>query len=169
MPSRTALRRRCGDRGAAAVEFALVLTPMLYLIFGGMSYAYMFSFRQALSQAASEGARAAVGAFATVGTPCSPTGPFTSSCPAQLAASEAVASALDTYGRACSVKDLTCTIKVGVKGTGVNDVPSCATGHTCISVQVSYPYRSKNLLPTVPGMGFILPKDLTFASVVQLT
>ena len=56
---RLMLRDRRGDRGAAAVEFALVLVPLMLIVFGIISYGFMLSFRQTLSQAATEGARAA--------------------------------------------------------------------------------------------------------------
>ena len=52
-------RRAPSERGAAAVEFALVVPLLLLLIFGIISYGMMLSFRQGLTQAASEGARAA--------------------------------------------------------------------------------------------------------------
>ena len=158
--------RRHGDRGAAAVEFALILTPMLYLIFGGIAFAYMFSFRQALSQSASEGARAAVGSYNAGDPTCAAAGPYTAAaCPAQYAASVAVANALNTYGRSCGSQFLTCSIVVGTSGS----IAACAAGHTCISVTVSYPYRDHSLLPTVPGTGFVLPSELAFTSVVQLS
>ncbi len=165
---RRLVRRRHDERGAAAVEFALVLTPMLYLIFGGIAYAYMFSYRQALSQSASEGARAAVGAYNVGGPTCASGGPFTTTCPSQNAAASAVTNALNTYGQSCGSDNLSCTIVVGTSATNPA-IPTCAVGHSCISVTVSYPYRDHSLLPTVPGMGFVLPSDLTFTSVVQLT
>ena len=54
-------RRRVArqDRGAAAVEFALVVPFLLLLVFATISFGMMLSFRQTLSQAATEGARAA--------------------------------------------------------------------------------------------------------------
>ena len=51
-------RARERERGAAAVEFALVVPLLLVLVFGIISYGYMLSFRQSISQAAAEGARA---------------------------------------------------------------------------------------------------------------
>jgi len=153
-------RRRRNESGAAAVETALCLTfIVLPLVFGIISYAYMFSFRQALSQAAAEGARAAVGA--TTGVACPPGGPFNSGCPAQYAASQAVANDLSQYGMACGTNHLTCTISVPA---------DCNDGaNQCISVRVTYPYRSHSLMPTIPGFGFILPPDLSFTSSVTVS
>ena len=56
-------RRRRSESGAAAVEFALVLPLLMLLLFGIISYGVMLSFRQSLSQAAAEGARAAAVTF----------------------------------------------------------------------------------------------------------
>ncbi|GAA1735467.1 hypothetical protein GCM10009681_02340 [Luedemannella helvata] len=50
-------RRR--DRGAAAVEFALVLPVLLILVFGIIDFGRMLNAKITLTQAAREGARAA--------------------------------------------------------------------------------------------------------------
>ena len=140
--------RRRDQRGAAAVETALCICfIVLPLVFATIAYAYMFSFRQALSQAASEGARAAVGA---------PTADVTSS------AQTAIGNALSTYNMTCGAKNLTCTVSAPT-ATG------CPSPHTCVTVTVSYPYRDHSLLPTVPGLGFTLPSELSFTSVVQVS
>ena len=51
--------RRRGRRGAAAVEFALVVPLLLLIVLGIVDFGFMLSDRQAVSQAAAEGARAA--------------------------------------------------------------------------------------------------------------
>jgi Flp pilus assembly protein TadG len=54
-------RRTAGDseRGAAAVEFALVVPVLLVLLFGIINFGQYLSVRQTATQAAAEGARAA--------------------------------------------------------------------------------------------------------------
>ncbi|WP_257866206.1 TadE family protein [Nocardioides marmotae] len=153
-------RARRGDRGAAAVELALVVTPLLYILFGTIAYGYMFSFRQALSQAAAEAARASVGA--QVGTACAQTGPFSSACPAQFAASTAVSRALAGYGMACGENHLVCAIPAP-------SASGCGTANTCITVTLDYPYRQHSLLPSLPGYSFVLPEQLSFSSAVQVS
>ena len=59
-----AVRSRVGDRGAAAVEFALVLPLLLILIFAIIDFGRMLNAKITLTEAAREGARAA----ALVGT-----------------------------------------------------------------------------------------------------
>lgn len=180
-------RRRLArtERGAAAVEAALVLTAVvLPVVFGIIAYGYMLSFRQTLSQAASEGARAAVGAPLTGNCSGQPSSWTATSCPADYAIAQAVQGALSSYGMSCvnppagSPSDTTgaavtsktqvqCTISVPV--TTTTSTPNCSDGvHYCATVSVSYPYRSQNLLPTIPGLGFTLPSSLSFTTTVEV-
>jgi Flp pilus assembly protein TadG len=57
-----ALRRRTGPRarGAAVVEFAVVLPLLLTILFGIIEYGWVFMVRQTLQTAAREGCRIAV-------------------------------------------------------------------------------------------------------------
>lgn len=50
--------RRLGDRGAAAVEFALILPLLLLFLFGVVQFGFMFSVYNTMVHAAREGARA---------------------------------------------------------------------------------------------------------------
>jgi len=50
--------RRQWQRGAAAVEFALVMTPLLLLALGGIDFGHYFYVREIVVNAAREGARA---------------------------------------------------------------------------------------------------------------
>ena len=55
---RTALRRR-GERGAAAVEFAIILPILIVLVFGIVEFSIAYNHQQGLHAAAREGARVA--------------------------------------------------------------------------------------------------------------
>lgn len=164
--------RRRNESGAAAVETALCLTfIVLPIVFAIVSYAYMFSFRQALSQSADEGARAAVGASTTgcvsgaiTSTPQTISTYNSTTCIAAYVASQAVANNLSQYGMSCGTPDstnkfVTCTFQLA----------TCNTSSTCLTVQVAYPYRQYSLLPTVPGLGFTLPPNLSFTSSVAVS
>jgi Flp pilus assembly protein TadG len=61
-------RRRRGERGAAAVEFALVSIPLFLLLFGIIQFGWAFYSQISISQAAREGAR-----YASLQVPCSGT------------------------------------------------------------------------------------------------
>ena len=135
-------RARRTDDGAAAVEFGLILVPLLVLVFGVISYGYMLSFRQAMSQGASEGARAAaVWASAYDSTQDA----------ARIAAARVrVDEALASYGVACG-SGATCTITIN---------PCVGGSGRCVSVRVSYPYAAD---PLTPDPYFVpLPDNLVY-------
>ncbi|UMG93025.1 TadE/TadG family type IV pilus assembly protein [Nocardioides sp. TF02-7] len=116
-------RRRGSDDGAAAVEFALILPILMFLVFGIISFGYMLSFRQAMSQAAAEGARAA--AVAPSGTPAGTR---------QADAAAAVDDALGSYGVSCSGGSL--THAGGPSGTcSIEIKSSCTSGPAGSSVR----------------------------------
>jgi hypothetical protein len=100
-----------------------------------------------LSQAVGEGARAAVGA---------PTASISS------AATASIGSALDSYSQTCG-STLTCTISAPTSGG------SCPSGHTCVTVTVSYPYRDNPIVPNVPGFGIVMPQTLSFTQTVEVS
>jgi Flp pilus assembly protein TadG len=61
------LRARRDQRGAAAVEFALVLLPMLYLIFGTIQFGwYLYAMQSGTSAVGDAARRVAVGNCQTV-------------------------------------------------------------------------------------------------------
>ena len=142
------------ERGAAAVETALTLCfVVIPLVFAAISYAYMLSFRQTVSQSAAEGARAAAVA------------PSSTSTPDRMAAATAAVSAAMSSGTGnltCGQNYLTCT---------VTTVPNCGNGssHDCMSVTVEYPYRDHSLLPSVPGLGFMLPSSISYSAVAEVS
>jgi Flp pilus assembly protein TadG len=51
------IRRPAGDEGAAAVEFALIVTPLLVMVAGLVSFGIVFNANIAVTHAAHEGAR----------------------------------------------------------------------------------------------------------------
>lgn len=152
-------RRNCrSDRGAAMVEFALVLPIFLALVFGVISYGYMLSFRQAVSQAAAEGARAAA-----------VTPPGVTDAVRTTKATAAINNALGGYGITCVSGQL----RKGSTPVGTCAVPpaaACPNDATrrCASVTVTHQYRANPLIPSFPGLGISLPERLTYTSVVEV-
>lgn len=143
-----------GETGAAVVETALCLCFIaLPLVFATISYAYMLSFRQTVSQSAAEGARAAAVA---------PSG--TSDADRQDAAFAAVDASMSTgvEGLKCNTDDLVCEFE---KVVGCGDGSSA----TCVRITVSYPYRDHSLLPTIPGLGFTMPEELSYSAMAQVS
>lgn len=118
------------DHGAAIVEFALLVPLFLMLLFGIISYGWMLSFRQAISQAAAEGARAA----AIVSDPSASDG-------------DRMGLGWESIDRVLAAYGVTCEDGV-LKQEGA-DAGRCAVtvGGGEVTVDVSYDYRDHNLLP----------------------
>ncbi|MBC2962095.1 TadE family protein [Nocardioides deserti] len=143
------------------MEFALVVTPLLIIVFGIISYGYMLSFRQAISQAAAEGARAgAVLVYPDAGD-------------VEDAAVARMNEALSSYGVTCSgvAPDSALTRDGAPAGTCSIEVDACAgdSSKQCITATVAYEYRDHSLLPTVPGMGVVLPETLRYSAVAEVS
>lgn len=149
-------RRRREERGAAAVEFALVAPLLLLLVFGIISFGFMLSFRQTLSQAATEGARAA----AVELDPAKRTD----------RATDAVSDAMDAVGVSCASGTLfrdgvaagTCAI--GTATACVNDASA-----ECITVTLTYEYADHPSVPSLPLVGSFMPDALTYEATVRVS
>jgi Flp pilus assembly protein TadG len=161
-------RRRPGtgrsEHGAAALEFALVVLPLLYLVFGIIMFGIMLGFRQGVSQAAAEGARAGAVTPGGVANP-----------DLLIRAQQAINDSLGTY----SVK---CAATTGVAGSLTHNGSSAGTckvelsttcsgsttGATCVKVTLDYLYRASPLIPNL-GLGIVMPDHLRYVSEVQVS
>jgi Flp pilus assembly protein TadG len=152
-----ATRRRCrDDSGAALIEFSFVAILLLTLVFGIITFGMLLSFKQDLTRAAAEGARA--GAVAVPGTEDSAKGA------AELATKDAV----DGAGKACTTTDgvdsdgdgLACHVTFG----------ACqeAAGDNCVTVELTYDQKGKPLLGPVPLVSALLPDTVTSRSVAMV-
>ena len=150
--------RRRTDDGAAAVEFALVLPLLVLLLFGIISYGVMLSFRQSLSQAAAEGARAAAVTFLEDDK--------------QDEAIAAVDQALDSFGLTCAapnlLKDGTDVGACTVSTPGVC-TPAAAAGVECVTVALTFDYRDHPIVPSFPGVGYVMPEQLTYSAQARVS
>jgi Flp pilus assembly protein TadG len=147
------------QRGAAVVEFALVSTLLMTLVIGVLSYGYMLSFRQAISQGAAEGARSAAVAPAAMST-----------ANKQTRARNAVNEALDSYGVQCTSTNTLQRAGTDV-GTCTITLAACTnnTAETCASVDIDYLYRQNALVPSFPGLGVVLPTHLAYTAVAEVS
>jgi len=156
-------RRRRSQDGAAAVEFALVTPMLLLLVFCVISYGYMLSFRQALSQGAAEGARAAA------------VSPYPDATDKETSALNAINDALgvDAYGVTCTGVAAGSALKKDTVTVGTCSVStaSCASDPTkdCVTVHVDYLYKDHPMLPNFPGVGLVLPAHLKYDATARVS
>jgi Flp pilus assembly protein TadG len=137
--------RRRRARGAVAVEAALVICFILVpLTMGIITYGYMLSFRQSISQAAAEGARAAAVAPASANH--------------QAIAYDAISRAV---GTTCNTGQLTCTAtKTAPIGAAACD--------SCVWVTVDYAYRTDPSKPILMPSGLV-PERLKYTAVAEIS
>jgi Flp pilus assembly protein TadG len=154
--------RRRAEGGAAAVEFALVAPLLLLLVFGVISYGYMLSFRQALSQGAAEGARAAA------------VSPYPAAADKEQAAVDAINDALgvEAYGITCTGAAASSPLKKDGVSVGTCSVTTAACDadptKDCVTVDLDYRYRDNPLLPNFPGVGLVLPSHLAYDATARV-
>src|SRR6476646_960007 len=134
-PQAESPKRFRGDAGTALVEMAFIITPLCMLLFGIVIYGYLMSFRQNMTQAATEGARA--GAVAPVGS-------------ASKAASDATNSALHSFGATCGSGGYEGVVNVGT-------CPTAGSTAQCVTVTVRYHYDTHPLMPPVPLVTSFIP------------
>ncbi len=151
--TRPPVTRARGDRGAALVEFSLVMILLFALLFGIIAYSFVMSFRGSMAQSAAEGARAAATSLRV-------------DVPVRTAA--ATAQAVGAFNQTCSASGpLTCDFDIHDCDSPVGtDDP--ADLEDCMTVSLVYDYDADPLLPSLPGLGFALPDTLRVKSVVEL-
>lgn len=158
-------RRLRSDDGAALVEFAFVSIPLLLIVFGIIQFGLILSFKQDMTRAAAEGARA--GAVAL------PTGTQTPAAAAQAAADQAVKEAVTQFGggfatdnpsepgRGCQRDGMDCKAPVVAPCTAE---PSLL----CVTVELEYDYDDHPLYGRVPLIQVFLPDTVSATSVARI-
>lgn len=138
---------RRGESGAALVEFALVVGLFVLLLYGLISFGVIMATKHNVTTAASEAARAAVGAVDDT---------------AAISTAQArILSALGTSGGRYAVGP----------GAGAPSIAPCNAalplGARCITVTITYDLDGHPVVPPAPGLGLVTPPRLTSTAVVQ--
>lgn len=157
---RWSLRRR-DQRGAALVEFALVLIPLTFVLYGLIAFGTMLALKQSVTSAAAEGARAVVGVSDSTATP---------GVDERLEkAKSTVAARLNWLGTKYSPSDLKVSWYDPVTQTcNYTTVPVTPPSPATVCVKITYPYTSRPLVPLAPGLGLITPSTLGSEARVQV-
>lgn len=152
-------RRRRRESGSAAVEFALIAPILVALIFGLVSFGYMLSYRQAVSQAASEAARAA--GIAPAGL---------TDTEKSTRAATAMNYQLNAYGVTCNQTTNTLTRNGATQGSCSISISATCPGGTgsCATVTIDHLYRDHPIVPGFPGLGIVLPTHVKYTAVVEV-
>jgi Flp pilus assembly protein TadG len=133
---------RRDQSGAAMVEFALVVGLFVFVLYGLISFGMILTTKQRITNAAAEGARAAVGQ--------------TTAAAAVTAATTRITSALGPAGT---------TYTIG-PGAGVPTTGSCGSNN-CITVTITYDLAGHPVVPLAPGLGLVTPSSITSTAVVM--
>lgn len=156
--SRTTERGAQGERAAALVEFAFVMIPLFILIFGIITFGILLSFKQNLTEAAADGARAA--AYVPAGVDTNPVNGVDDRIDEAL---QAVELAVNAYDRSCNDPGdgLTCTATI-------TDCDGVAGGPECIDVRIDFDNTGETaLLPAIPLIDRMVPDTLSARSIVE--
>ena len=123
------------------VEFSLVVGLFVFILYGLIACGMILATKQRITNAAAEGARAAVGAASGL----------TDTTAQQDAARAAAVARVAAAG-----------LPVGHSATYT--FADCAT---CITVTITYDLDGHPVVPPAPGLGLITPSTITSKAVVQ--
>lgn len=165
-----ARRRAVDERGAAIVEFALVVPLFLFILFGLIAFGLMLALKQSVTQSAEEGARASIGVFLPAGATQA-----MEEAEREQRAFAAAKDGLEWLGDKCckSPDGRFAGEDPGASITIDPNVIECpnAPGVDCMRVRVSYPYRERPLVPlpsSVPPFSFAVPETIASEATIQL-
>jgi Flp pilus assembly protein TadG len=145
------------QRGATALEFALILPVLLILFYGALTYTLIFAARMGLQHAAEEGARTALSHRIADGSEDDPS-------PLGLrraAAAETARNSADWLSRWAEpvietricAQDSDCSTETTSCGRTL--ATACR-----MQVTVIYPYSERPILPRIAGFGLVTPAQL---------
>jgi Flp pilus assembly protein TadG len=127
--------------GVAAVEFAIVAMVFLVLLYGILTYGFIYSMDQSFNHAAEEGARSAISQ--------------TTEASAITTAQQTTYDRLHWLQPSVQLSDISAT------------VADCDSGFRCITVTITYPWSTRPIIPKFVGLP--TPNQIQAVAVVQLT
>lgn len=146
--TRTQVCRLRAQRGATAIEFAMLFPLFFIILYAIVTFSLIFVAQQNLTLAAEEGARAAL----------------------NWQANTSMQTALVNRGNAaCAAAKLVIASLVQSARCTSSSAP-CGPNNTmqCVNVVLAYDYQSSPLVPSLPLMNVTLPTSLSSSATVQL-
>lgn len=134
--------------GVAALEFAIVSMVFLVLLFGILTYGFIFGLDQSMNHAAEEGARAAIST--------------TTDAAAITKAHDTAVNRLRWLGSNIQSSDVVATVVTGATECDPNDATI-----KCIKVTITYPWDTRPIIPKFPGLP--VPTQMQAVAIVELT
>lgn len=142
--------RAHGDEGTAILEFTLVAVLLFTLIFGIINFGLILSFKQDMTRAAAEGARAGAVAYPAADAPAD----------AYAAVDEAVKAFSGRFEAAgCQTEGIVGDCQVSIHDCGTTTTGN-ATIPDCVTVEIVYDYDSQPLLAALPMIEPFLPNEI---------
>ena len=147
-----------GDDGAAVVELAFVMVLLFTLVFAIISFGLILSFKQDMTRAAAEGARAGAVALPLAGQ--------TPEEAALAAAQGATEEAVKGFGGSFSTPGCT---RAGMDCSNVAVGP-CSEDPTrdCVTVELVFDYGAEPLYGRLPLVSAFLPDEVRAGSVARI-
>jgi Flp pilus assembly protein TadG len=133
--------------GVAAVEFAIVSMVFLVILFGILTYGFIFGLDQSMNHAAEEGARSAISA---------PTSPGETL--ALTKAHDTAMNRLSWLGSRIQSSDVVATL--------LDPCPNDAAVK-CVQVTITYPWDTRPIIAKFPGLP--TPTQMQAVAIVELT
>lgn len=167
--------RARGDDGTAIVEFAFISILLSLLVFGIINFGLILSFKQDMTRAAAEGARA--GAVALPSTVAG------ENDPRRLAAVTALEEAVDGFDRTCALPGdvdydgLICRVQIHdcnytISAGDIAPAPDAGyhgnADPDCVTTRLIYDYDEHPLLARLPLLEATLPDLIEDSSVARL-
>ena len=150
------------QRGAAIVEFAMVMILLFTLVFGIIGFGVVMSFKQTLTHAAAEAARRAA---------TTQDDPLTTSVDERLQVANSAIDEFEGWGRTCADMQV-CTVTIhdcNLTPLPLNANNTVAGKPDCITATLVYDYANNPILPNLPFVGIFMPDLVATTATSQLT
>ena len=154
-PAMTPIREQPAEWGQAAIEFAIVFLLFFAMLWGILTFGFIFAAQNTLTLAAENGARAALRY-----QPATDVGTATA-----LRIAAATTAATNTVQW---LQNFTPAYDPAAYLTATS-APCTYNGNLiCFHVQISYPYAQHPLIPPFPGFGLFAPTQLVGKATMQV-